>query len=96
MTRRRSDFQQLHLDSWPSVDDNTLVGKRRDVFRRRQRAVALYAEGLSLREIVKQTQIERRQLYRLLERCLAIHQDGRPFGFRALIPNQWVRNFTRQ
>ncbi len=96
MTRRRTDFQQLLLESWPSVDDNTLIGKRRDIFRRRQRAVALYAEGLSLHEIVKQTKIERRQLYRLLERCIAIHQDGRPFGFRALIPNQWVRNFTRQ
>jgi putative transposase len=95
MNRRRADLQQLDADGWPSVDYNTLTGSVRKTFQRRQRAVELYLKGESVRDIVRQTQVECRQLYRLLRRCVAIHRDGRPFGFRALVPHQRVRDYTR-
>ena len=95
MNRRRADLQLLDADGWPSVDDNTLTGSVRKTFQQRQRAIELYLKGESVREIVRQTQVECRQLYRLLSRCVATHSDGRPFGFRALVPHQRVRDYTR-
>ena len=40
----------------------------------------LYSSGFTLSEIESWTG-ERRHFYRLLERCLAVHKDGRSFGW---------------
>ena len=39
--------------------------------------------------------MERRHFYRLLERCLALHNDGRAFGWRGLVPHARVGSYER-
>ncbi|MEO6072502.1 MAG: integrase, partial [Burkholderiales bacterium] len=54
-----------------------------------------YLAGESVRDIHTQTSVGSRQLYRLLERCLARHDDGRVFGYRGLLPHVHVNAYTR-
>jgi|GEM_PF-2902946 len=96
MSRRRADLQQLDIAHWPSVDYSALAGRARESYLKRQLAVELYAKGESVRSIVKQTGVEMRQLYRLLQRCLAVHDDTRLFGYRGLLPRQRVRDYVRR
>lgn len=53
---------------------------------RRRTAIELYATGATLSEIEVRTGLYRRQLYRLIARCQVPHEDGRPFGWRAVVP----------
>jgi transposase InsO family protein len=55
------------------------------MFQKRVQAVVAYVQGESVKQIERSTGIDRRQLYRWLERAATIHPDGRPFGFRALV-----------
>ena len=61
----------------------------------RRLAVELYTQGVAIAQIEKRSGVDRRQLYRLLERCGQMHDDGRVFGFRALVPYSRVGRYTR-
>ncbi|MFM0082804.1 hypothetical protein P0D72_28625 [Paraburkholderia sediminicola] len=73
--------------SWPGADDGALSSEARDVLQRRIRAMALFVDGhASLREIGRVTGLRFNDLYRLFDRCVTMHEAGRIFGVRALIP----------
>lgn len=56
----------------------------------------MYAGGCSLAEIKSRTGINRRRLWRLIRRCIAIHEDGRVVGFRACrYYARFSRNFRK-
>ncbi|WP_141107069.1 hypothetical protein [Herbaspirillum aquaticum] len=85
------------LSLWPSVDIAALTEKHRLDFLKRKHAVMLYLSGNSYDEIRAQCGIGGIQVYRLIrERCLAIHPDGRLYGWRALIRNQNIKGYNRQ
>lgn len=46
-------------------------------------------------EILERTGVHRRQLYRLIDHRLALHEDGRLFGWRGLVPYARVANYQR-
>jgi len=72
---------------WPSTDDSALPTEDRDIVARRMQAMTLFADRqTSLREISRLTGVRFYDLYRLFGRCVAMHDDGRIFGMRALIP----------
>lgn len=82
--------------SWPGADDGALSSEARDVLHRRIQAMALFADGrTSLREIGRVTGLRFNDLYRLFERCVTMHEDGRIFGVRALIPYRHTRAYQR-
>ncbi|MDN8617153.1 integrase [Variovorax ginsengisoli] len=81
--------------SWPAFDTGALSVAKRQVFATRQQAIELYAAGQTLGQIEQSTGIDRRQLYRLLDRCVALHEDGRPFGWRAAVSYARVRGYKR-
>ena len=93
MTRWRT--RELDPSSWPAFDAAALPGKLRQRFRARRQAVELYAGGTPLREIEAVTGVDRSHLYRLLDHCLQPHEDGRVFGWRALVPYARVAKYCR-
>lgn len=84
MIRRKLEFQSIDLSSWPSIAWTKLDVAAREVTKRRIEAVERYARGERVKDIEKVTGVNRRQIYRWIERGLAPHPDGRIFGFRAL------------
>ncbi|MFM0386967.1 hypothetical protein [Paraburkholderia dipogonis] len=82
--------------SWPRADDGALSCEARGVLQRRIQAMALFVDGhTSLREIGRVTGLRFNDLYRLFERCVTMHEDGRIFGVRALIPYRHTRAYQR-
>ena len=95
MNRRRPEFQAIDVGTWPTVAFTELDEGMRRTFERRQEAVVRYAAGESIKSIEEMTGVDRRQLYRWLERALALHPDGRPFGFRAFIRYEHISVYER-
>jgi hypothetical protein len=95
MNRRRTDFQALDVDAWPSVAYTEFGDKDRRAFQLRVNAVERYAQGESIGDIELATGVNRRQLYRLLDRGLAQHPDGRICGFRALLKHVRISEYVR-
>ena len=87
------EFQDL--SRWPTADPNALDEAGRKELLRRTDAVRRYVRRVPIGEIELATGLHRTQLYRLLKRCLATHQDGRIQGFRALIPYARAKRYRR-
>lgn len=90
---RHMEPELLDMSRWPAIDEETLPADIRSRVRLRRLAVALYLNGESLAPIKQQTGQSPTQVYRLLERCLSVHDDGRIYGLRGLIP--WARIETK-
>lgn len=86
------------LASWPTVDKSALDPNAAETYARQDEAVRLFVEekGLPLNGIAKRTGVHREQLYRLLERCVRKHPDGRIYGFRGLIPYKHIKEYERR
>lgn len=95
MSRRRSDFQALEIATWPSVAYTEFEEVERHAFQLRMNAIERYARGERVSDIEQATGLNRRQLYRLLERAMALHPDGRIFGFRALLKHVRISEYVR-
>lgn len=95
MNRRRKDLQNIDTRTWPTVDISALSDTMRTAFSKRCCAIELYASGKAVRDIEKQTGVNDRQLYRLLDRCLKQGDDGMLMGFRGLIKYKHIGIYTR-
>ncbi len=95
MSRRKPEFQTLDVATWPAVAYTEFDPETRRAFEARMQALIRYARGESLKQIEQCTGVNRRQLYRWLERALSPHPDGRPFGFRALVSYVRVAEYVR-
>ena len=81
--------------TWPEFDPGTLPATQRKTFDARRLAIEMFVVDSSLTEIEAQTGINRRQVYRSLESAAALHADGRPYGWRALVPHTRVGDYRR-
>lgn len=95
MSRRKPEFQSIDVTAWPTVAHTELEQPVRQAFEVRMQAVTRYASGESLTQIEALTGVNRRQLYRMLERAMLPHPDGRPYGFRALISYARIAEYVR-
>ncbi len=95
MNRRRPDFQKIDVDTWPTVASAELDEAERCDFEARRQAAVRFATGESVAMIERATGVDRRQLYRCIERAMLPHPDGRPFGFRALVPYMRIAEYVR-
>ncbi|MGF6789746.1 integrase [Paraburkholderia sp. 35.1] len=95
MSRRRPDFQALDLALWPTLAWTELDATARGRVQRHIDAIERYASGEPVGSIENTTGINRRQLYRFLDRALSLHADGRIYGFRALVAHARVTGYTR-
>ena len=95
MARRKPEFQTLDPSSWPTIAWTEFDAAERESIQARMAAIEQYARGAAIKEIEQSTGVNRRQLYRLLERALAAHPDGRLYGFRALVLHARVADYVR-
>ena len=94
MNRRRV-APELDPAVWPAFDASALSKKQLATFTARRQAIELYAANAALTQIEASTGVARCQVYRLLDHCLAPHEDGRVFGWRALVPYARVADYQR-
>ena len=95
MNRRRLDLLNIDMSVWPAVDINALQGSQKDAFKRNLTAVELFVSGMHVRKVEDETGLNRRQLYRLLERCMTQADDGHLYGFRGLLKHSRVAEYVR-
>lgn len=64
---------------------------RNETFEKRKQAIELYIDNqISIADIKKITGIDRKELNKLLRKCLTNDKEGRQWGYRALIPYKRV------
>jgi hypothetical protein len=101
MTKRKiienEDYDKSLFDisKWPSVRIESLIEKDQDSFRRRKKAIHMYFENRTHKEIKAETGINRGQFSRLLKKCLQFDDNGVLWGFRALIPYKHIKSYER-
>lgn len=87
----------VNISTWPTLDEGALEGEIRARYFSRKHAISLYLSGATDKTIREQTSLGAKQAYRLIrERCLETHSDGRPYGWRALIPYARMKPYTRR
>jgi putative transposase len=84
------------LETWPQVDLAWLSAEERGPYSLRKRAVELYADGTSFAQIHRETNKNRAEVRRLVNRCLT--PDGRGFvlGFTALLAGLRLMRYVRR
>lgn len=87
----------VDISQWATPDEGALTGDVRKRYLTRKLAVTLFLSGASDKVVKQRTSIGAKQAYRLIrERCLEVHPDGRPYGWRGLIPRLRIRPYTRR
>ncbi len=95
MTQRsRLPRLELQIEHWPEVDARALDRAVRQSFMLRRASVLAYAKGA---RVIDATQpgMDRKTLMRMIKRAMQPHDDGRLWGWRALVPFERVKAFER-
>lgn len=92
----RRNVSRPDTSAWPEFDPGALTASQRKSFGSRRRAIEMFVADTSLAEIEARTGVNRRQVYRSLESAAVQHADGRPYGWRALVPHTRVDDYHRQ
>jgi hypothetical protein len=92
---RRIDPNTIRLSDWPQLDERVLTSEAQTTFGQRRDAIEAYASGSSLLQVYETWGIHRSTLKRLVRRALSAHPDGRPWGYRALVPHVHVQPYER-
>ncbi len=94
--RRRTRVLDDDLTSWPSVDEDQMADRKAKThYRTRRDAIEALCNGAepAMAAAIASTSV--RNLRRLLKRCREIAPDGRPWGFRALVPGKRIAMAVR-
>lgn len=89
------DSELLNTTNWPSVNINSLNDEDLITFQNRKEAIEMYIGDRTLKEIKNKTGIDRKELNKFYKNCLTEDEDGRIFGFRALIPRKTIAKYSR-
>ncbi|BFT72311.1 hypothetical protein [Paenibacillus sp. P36] len=86
---------QINPDLWPTVNEAILNNNDQAIYQNRKRAIMMYVKReATQKEIHNETGVSPRNLYRLISRCIEVDDNGVPWGFRALIPNKTLKNYS--
>lgn len=81
---------------WEEIDESQLTIAQRCVYRTRRKAVELYRNGRSAKEIFRATGLNETTAARLWERCCAKDpHTGQCGGYKALVPKSKIKKFVR-
>lgn len=87
----------IDVSTWPTPDEGALSGDLRVLYFARKSAVTLFLQGFPAEHVKRITSLSAKQAYRLVrERCLEIHSDGQPYGWRGLIPYLRIHPYKRR
>jgi len=95
MKRSGLDKALFDLDTWPTLSTEEMAPAQAQFAQKRIAAIRLYLEGRCHATIKSTTGMDRRRVCELLARCIALHPDGRIFGFRACRFYAHVKLYTR-
>ena len=71
--------------------------ERLQQFRHRKRAITLYLDGANEAQLLHETGLKRRNVYRIIvQRCLQQQDDGTFQGWRGTLPFLHIKLYTRQ
>lgn len=90
------DSQLLDTTAWPTVNITSLKDEDLKTFQNRKEAIEMYLKDKPHSEIKKKTGIDRKELNIFFKNCITEHEDGRMYGFRALIPRITIAKYTRK
>lgn len=83
------------IDEWALVPDELVSDKFKELFRQRCKAIKMYYEGSSVKNIQQITSVVKTSIPLLYEKCLQSGQDGRILGYTALIPYYRTKDYVR-
>ncbi len=87
---------EISNDNWPSVFDENLDEEQKKVFLNRKNAIDAVIKGVEpVDKICERYNIVRSEIYRLLDRCLTLNEQGLPYGYAALIPYKRLNMYQR-
>jgi len=96
ISQRVVDGKNVDVSQWATPDEGALVGERRSLYFSRKQAVELFLAGAAKEVIEQSTSLGAKHAYRLIrERCLETHPDGRPYGWRGLVPYLRIKPYKR-
>ena len=79
---------EVDTSTWATVEENDIrSAKDRAKYKRRRDAVIVFGNTRDGREAARIVGTSERNFRRLWSRCVELAPDGRPWGFRGLIPN---------
>jgi putative transposase len=93
--RNSLDDQQRDVATWPLINTDDLTSKEQKRVERFQRAIARYLTGGKVKDLCKLNGICKSELLRTIKRCLEVHEDGRVWGFRALVSHAHLKGYQR-
>lgn len=87
--------RQQDISSWQPYDTSELSARAKKNYQKRKAAIeAYFTSDTPVEEIAKQYGFSPSQLTKLARRCLRPHEDGQPWGYRALAPYTTARKHT--
>ena len=85
--------RQQDISSWQPYDTSELSARAKKNYQKRKAAIeAYFTSNTPVEEIAKQHGLSPGQLSQLARRCLRPHEDGQPWGYRALAPQANTRD----
>ncbi|QDX94072.1 hypothetical protein EEL30_18340 [Brevibacillus laterosporus] len=91
------DAAYLDTDNWPTVLIEILDESDKEKFLNRKRAVDMYLNSnVTATEIALETGIHRNHITKYVKKCLLFDDEGRIWGYRALIPQKNTVKYTRK
>ncbi len=84
------------VGTWPTPPEKAIRAEYVDAYKSRKRAIEAYVSGVSLKTICEDEAIDSGALYRLYESCIALNEDGKIKGFRAVIPYLRGKEYERK
>jgi hypothetical protein len=90
----RAIDRKQDIASWPEADIEKLATRAKNRYQKRKAAILEYFQSdLSVEEISARHRLSAADaLETMARRCCALHEDGQPWGFRALVPGARVVN----
>ena len=87
--------RERDITSWVEPDISRLSARGSRRYHKRKNAVNDYfTTDLPIEEITVQNHISSEILIKLVEQCFMQHEDGMPWGYRALVPGVTVIDHT--
>lgn len=90
------DSLRRHRETWDRVETIDLDEKTKEYFESHKKAVDYYIDGYLLSDIERETGVRAGNIRYFVERCLTVDQNGKEYGYAALLPNVNIREKTQR
>lgn len=89
--------EDLDISKCPPVYTEEMSENEFQLFRKRKLAIDLFFNtDKSVTDIVKETRLNKSEIYRFVNRCITYDNTNKIIGYRGLIPNFKVGNYSRK